>query len=62
MNVSESRYQSMPYRRCGNSGLMLPEISLGLWHNFGHVDSMDTAREMIFEAFNSRHHPFRPGQ
>jgi L-glyceraldehyde 3-phosphate reductase len=40
------------YRRCGASGLMLPAISLGLWHNFGHVDVFETARRMVFRAFD----------
>ena len=35
--AAETRYDSMPYRRCGRSGLMLPAISLGLWHNFGNI-------------------------
>ncbi|MDE5954624.1 MAG: aldo/keto reductase, partial [Duncaniella sp.] len=42
----------MEFRRCGNSGIMLPEISLGLWHNFGDVDSFDEARSMILFAFD----------
>jgi L-glyceraldehyde 3-phosphate reductase len=33
--AAENRYETMPYRKCGNSGLKLPAISLGLWHNFG---------------------------
>ena len=37
------RYENMIYRRCGNSGLLLPAISLGLWHNFGHVDDFENA-------------------
>ncbi len=37
----------MEYRRCGSSGILLPEISLGLWHNFGDVDSFDESRRMI---------------
>lgn len=41
----------MKYRICGNSGVKLPEISLGLWHNFGTADNPDTAREMILYAF-----------
>ena len=49
---SESRYESMNYRRCGRTGLKLPEISLGLWHNFGDVDDFDTARKMIHFAFD----------
>lgn len=43
----------MKYRRCGNSGIQLPEISLGLWHNFGDVDDFDTARDMLLTAFDS---------
>jgi L-glyceraldehyde 3-phosphate reductase len=50
--IQDERYNKMTYRTCGRSGLKLPEISLGLWHNFGFVDSYSTAREMIFTAFN----------
>ena len=46
------RYASMPYRRCGRSGLMLPPISLGLWHNFGGVDTAQNSREMLLGAFD----------
>jgi L-glyceraldehyde 3-phosphate reductase len=42
----------MQYRRCGRSGLKLPAISLGLWHNFGSVDDFENARQMIFTAFD----------
>ena len=42
----------MLYRPCGLSGLKLPLVSLGLWHNFGHVDSFDTARTMVLRAFD----------
>jgi L-glyceraldehyde 3-phosphate reductase len=42
----------MPYVRCGKSGLKLPQLSLGLWHNFGGVDSFENARTMLIEAFN----------
>ena len=42
----------MKYRRCGNSGLKLPEISLGLWHNFGGVDCYETGRETVLSAFD----------
>lgn len=42
----------MPYRRCGRSGLLLPEVSLGLWHNFGSVDDFQKCREMILGAFD----------
>ena len=50
--ASEDRYNSMLYNRCGNSGLKLPAISLGLWHNFGNVDSLDNCRKIIFSAFD----------
>ncbi len=46
------RYDIMHYRRCGRSGLKLPAVSLGLWHNFGHVDHYENARAMIFKAFD----------
>ncbi|MCX6122897.1 MAG: L-glyceraldehyde 3-phosphate reductase [Ignavibacteriales bacterium] len=46
------RYDEMKYTRCGRSGLKLPAISLGLWHNFGSVDSIGTARAMIRCAFD----------
>lgn len=42
----------MPYRRCGDSGLMLPAISLGLWHNFGAIDDFEEARKMMRRAFD----------
>jgi len=48
----QERYDSMVYNRCGRSGLDLPAVSLGLWHNFGHVDSFSNARGMIFRAFD----------
>ena len=49
----EARYDGrMPYRRCGRSGLLIPAISLGLWHNFGSVDPYDEARAMILRAFD----------
>lgn len=46
------RYNQMQYRRCGESGLMLPAISLGLWHNFGHVDVEDNYRRILHLAFD----------
>ena len=49
---NKERYEKMNYRRCGNSGLMLPEISLGLWHNFGGVDVFENARSMVRFAFD----------
>ena len=39
---SEDRYNAMEYRRCGNSGLMLPRLSIGLWHNFGNITPFGT--------------------
>jgi L-glyceraldehyde 3-phosphate reductase len=48
-----ARYQSMQYRRCGKSGLQLPAVSLGLWHNFGHVDMLENARKILHLAFDS---------
>ena len=48
----ETRYNSMTYNRCGRSGLKLPAIALGLWHNFGGVDSLENARAMLRHAFN----------
>jgi len=50
--AAENRYENMNYRRCGNSGLLLPEISLGLWHNFGGVDSFETGRDILHYAFD----------
>jgi len=47
-----SRYDTMRYRRCGKSGLLLPAISLGLWHNFGGVDSLENSRAMLRRAFD----------
>jgi len=52
MNFNESRYSEMIYRRCGRSGIDLPVISLGLWHNFGDVDDFENARDMIFKSFD----------
>jgi L-glyceraldehyde 3-phosphate reductase len=49
---AENRYDTMIYNRCGRSGLKLPAISLGLWHNFGDMDPLDTARAMIHRAFD----------
>ncbi len=47
------RYINMPFRRCGRSGLKLPLLSLGLWHNFGGVDKFENGREIIRAAFDS---------
>lgn len=52
-SADSHRYDGrMPYRRCGHSGLLLPAISLGFWHNFGHVDNFDEARAMTRRAFD----------
>jgi L-glyceraldehyde 3-phosphate reductase len=48
----EDRYEAMQYVRCGRSGLQLPAISLGLWHNFGGVDTPENARSMLHRAFD----------
>jgi L-glyceraldehyde 3-phosphate reductase len=64
MNVSDNmrlpnyvaapdRYDTMKYRRCGKSGIMLPLISLGLWHNFGRSDNFNTASEIVRTAFDN---------
>lgn len=50
--AAASRYHSMKFRRCGKSGIRLPMISLGLWHNFGHDDSFSNARQMLRTAFD----------
>ena len=52
MTDPTSRYDCMSYRRAGASGLRLPAISLGLWHNFGSVDPYETARAMVRRAFD----------
>jgi len=49
---NESRYQSMQYNRSGRSGLKLPAVSLGLWHNFGGVDTFSNSRAMVLRAFD----------
>lgn len=49
---AESRYDNMEYRRSGHSGLKLPAVTLGLWYNFGGVDSLENARSMIHRAFD----------
>lgn len=50
--ASENRYESMKYNRTGNSGLLLPAISLGLWHNFGGVDTYENGRAILRKAFD----------
>ncbi|WP_183270300.1 L-glyceraldehyde 3-phosphate reductase [Buttiauxella sp. A111] len=51
--ASSARYESMEYRRCGRSGLKLPAISLGLWHNFGDTTLLDNSRQLLHRAFDS---------
>jgi L-glyceraldehyde 3-phosphate reductase len=48
----DNRYEGMRYQRTGRSGLMLPAVSLGLWHNFGGVDAFETSRAMLLRAFD----------
>jgi len=47
-----SRYEKMKYQRCGKSGVLLPRISLGLWHNFGDIDCLQTMRQLVQHAFD----------
>ncbi|PYF77139.1 L-glyceraldehyde 3-phosphate reductase [Pedobacter nutrimenti] len=49
---AEDRYEKMQFRRCGQSGLKLPALSLGLWHNFGHVDVLENSRAILKLAFD----------
>ena len=50
--ASENRYSSMPYFRCGRSGLKLPAVSLGFWHNFGDTGSFKNMEQIVFTAFD----------
>ncbi|EBW6088568.1 L-glyceraldehyde 3-phosphate reductase, partial [Salmonella enterica subsp. enterica serovar Enteritidis] len=47
-----TRYQTMAFRRCGRSGLKLPAVSLGLWHNFGDTTLVDNSRQLLRRAFD----------
>ncbi|BAU55048.1 L-glyceraldehyde 3-phosphate reductase [Mucilaginibacter gotjawali] len=51
--ANKQRYQDMEYRRCGNSGLKLPAVSLGLWHNFGDIDKQENAKNILRTAFDA---------
>ncbi|MCR5773256.1 MAG: L-glyceraldehyde 3-phosphate reductase [Butyrivibrio sp.] len=51
--ADEKRYDKMKYLRCGNSGLFLPRVSLGLWHNFGSVDKFENMLDMVHTAFDN---------
>ena len=50
--ANSKRYETMKYKRCGKSGLLLPRVSLGLWHNFGSVDSIENQKQLLFTAFD----------
>jgi len=50
--ANEKRYENMKYDFCGKSGIRLPKVSLGFWHNFGGVDTLQNAREMVHAAFD----------
>ena len=52
-SASASRYDTMKYNKCGESGLKLPAVSLGLWHNFGANDDFENMRQMCFTAFDN---------
>ena len=51
--ANDNRYADMVYRRCGRSGLLLPAISLGLWHNFGSVDVFSNFIQIAYAAFDN---------
>lgn len=51
-SANDNRYNTMEYRRCGNSGLKLPAMSLGLWHNFGGESNFENAREIVLGSFD----------
>ncbi|MCX2574951.1 L-glyceraldehyde 3-phosphate reductase [Pedobacter sandarakinus] len=53
LDIDKNRYKTMTYNRCGNSGLKLPAVSLGLWHNFGFVNVFENAKKLIETAFNN---------
>ena len=50
--ANEKRYETIPYHRCGDSGLLLPAVSLGFWHNFGDTASYDNMKKLCFTAFD----------
>ena len=50
--AEESRYDKMSYKRCGNSGILLPRVSLGMWQNFGAEKPLPEQKEIIFRAFD----------
>ena len=52
-SASKDRYEKMKYRRCGRSGLLLPEVSFGLWQNFGLEKTLEEQKEILFAAFDA---------
>ncbi len=50
--ANENRYKEMQYKKCGNSGIKMPRVALGLWHNFGSVDSLENQRNLLLTAFD----------
>ena len=61
-SAADDRYDSMPYRHTGRSGLKLPVVSLGLWQNFGDDRDEDTQRAILRRAFDRGVTALRPGQ
>ena len=53
--ANPERYGQMQYRYCGKSGLRLPALSLGLWHNFGHVNALESQRAILRKAVSYTH-------
>ncbi len=51
--AEEHRYRDMKYRRCGRSGILLPVLSIGLWHNFGHTDDLENGRRILRRCFDA---------
>lgn len=51
--AADDRYEKMKYLRCGRSGIHLPRVALGLWHNFGSVDNFENQKSMVFEALDN---------
>lgn len=56
------RYDTMTYNRAGTSGLKLPAVSLGFWHNFGDITPFDQMKSPGLHRLRQRHHPLRPSQ
>ena len=50
--ANEQRYDKMLYKRCGNSGVLLPRLAIGLWHNFGDVDNLNNGENILRAAFD----------